>query len=766
MISCCNAGNWQVSSGYYNGCTGCFYVHSSATLGSGCNFFFGCCVCQTPAVKGGVLNACCDYHAWVTAVQNNYVVTATCNGFAGALSATGMVDSLTYDQQPLVRTGIGNSTVVLAGWNSSSTCTPMCVLQFYTNNNCLRASCSYTISPGCCALMAVEYNPGGNVFVALNCNKDLLSSVDGITWNVVCSCACSGMSCFCGDSLFFNTSNCKTVLYTPTSNYGSNATIMFTCNGCSWTHCTICTGCTAPGGAFHEMPGGKLVNYTTSWDTTTFKGVITQPISNAALGSFNYNVARSSSYSSGRCNVYSYALCCYLSIPCSITGTASTDASVYGSADGNGWCWITNIPYSGYPNHVVYNQCTNKIISIDAKHCSYNSNTVIRYANVCSGMTWTTVDTKTKSCNLTRNNNCWCDVTNTVIIRLFTNTNGTRIGWAISDCTYSNGCCSDNYGVWYRNSASVNTTECDILRITSDYGVTSCTVPQCYSHTYGGIGGSLYEPIPSVLSQGNFVTFYHANCCYGCTGASAGYVPGRSAVHYCFDTATNDLVYIGCNSPTCAGGSNGCCYQSYYYTWDGSFCWKRTCSAWPIITQNKKIVYLNAVTAYVNMADCCQSYCWNSAVHATAYDDCSKSLYFIYEECFDRGIPKIGYIKTDVCCIGTPVANTTYLSASATCGNYNYYSCSWKAILGYSSSLSCDDTGFGCSFNNGYKNPMTCPCDNGAFHIASYGITVDCRGVITTKYGPLLTCYNCATYFSVPEYPSTSLQLKNYIKVC
>jgi hypothetical protein len=567
------------------------------------------------------------------------------------------------------------------------------IVKFFSGNTTPCYCC--TVITDTCRFDAHGYNGNSCVFVGLRCNN-LVYSPDGITWTTACCCTCLSFT----GSKFLTTKDNKTILYGDFNrSYGTagNVNILYSCNGCNWQLLTKCIGRSATVGPMHEIPGSNLIGNHNILVDNNFSCInLVHPWEMGSSGCCTY-------CGHGRCVAYVYGLQCYISLPCSSTtcGGGTAISSIYGSANGDGWCYIGEVPRSGQGDTYKIQQYQCKIIGVS--HYFVNSNVALLCANLgTTPLSFTCVDTKIKPCEHFRFNGG--------PIQIFSNKTGSSVGFAIA-CNCD--CCVYRLQPLYRTLAN------SLIHYTKDFGTTICCITNQYNNCVWQCSIALGESkfVPNLYNYGNVISMYK-QVCGGGGEAPVTYYAVTDSVHYCF-TSTGDLTYIGC---TC-----GCTYCAS----DGICC---TSLSLPVVGTSGAIYYMKSALAPSTSG-------WsNATVH---YDECTDLHYT--------------YVSNNCCTIIASTKNGTWTYNSATIGcisptsslTTNAAYCCWPNISRYTSLGAC------CNFIN-------TPFANGSGD-QRVAFSVDCLNRFATNYGAMCACFDTTLCFVVPNIELSSV-LSTYMR--
>jgi len=583
----------------------------------------------------------------------------------------------------------GYDTLLLGGG-----CCCQMIVKFYSGNTTPCYCC--TVATQTCQFTTHGYNGNSCVFVGLRCNN-LIYSPDGITWTTACCCTCLSFTGFG----FLTTKDNKTILYgdfnRPHGTAG-NVNILYSCNGCNWQLLTKCIGRSRSAGPMYEIPNSNIIaNHNILVDNNFTCINLVYPFE-------DNNICKDPSYcGAGRCTAYVYGLQCYISLPRSTRTCNGCRMSIYGSANGDGWCFIGELPDSSNGDSFILQQYTCKILG--AAH-SFNSNVTLFCANLgTTPLSFTCVDTRIRPCSQFLNN--------AGPIQIFSNKVGTSVGFAIA-CSC---CCCGQYAP----APSFNNLSNALIQYTKNFGTTICCITAVHNNCRNNCSMLIYENnfVPNLYNYGNVVSLYRQVCAGGGEQPVTFYQV-RDAIHYCFNS-NDDLIFAGCNCGCINCGPSGVCCTSL---------------SLPLLSTNGTLYFVQSVIAPST------SGFKNVRMH---YDECNDLHYTFAVSgcCTVLASTKNGTWNFNAVTIGCLSATGTLTTNAPFCcfPGLSHYSlpgsvCSPRVPLFY---------------------------ENGSRSEASF--SMDCLNRLVTNYGAMCACFDNSLCFVLPTI-DLSPSATTFIRAC
>jgi hypothetical protein len=567
----------------------------------------------------------------------------------------------------------GYDTLLLGGG-----CCCLMSIKLYSGNTTPCYCC--TLATQACQFTAHNYNGNSCVFVGLRCNN-LVYSPDGITWTTACCCTCLSFTGF----NFLTTKDNKTILYgdfNRAHGTAGNVNILYSCNGCDWQLLTKCIGRSRTAGPMYEVPNSNIIaNHNILVDNNFTCINLVYPFE-------DNNICKDPTYcGKGRCTAYVYGLQCYISLPRSSQTCNGCKMSVYGSANGDGWCYIGDLPTNNQGDSYILQQYTCKILGV--AHNLNSSNIFLACANLgTTPLSFTCVDTKIRPCSQFRNDRG--------PIQIFSNKVGTSVGFAIA-CSCC--CCGQ-----YVPAPLFNNLSNALIQYTKDFGTTICCITAVNNNCRSQCCAPTFQSkfVPNLYNYGNVVSLYYQVVV---EGDPPTYYQITDANHYCFNPS-GDLIYNSCNCGCTNCGPAGLCCPTYTL---------------PLISTNGTMYFVQSV-----IGASCTSF-RNISMH---YDECSDLHYTFAVQgcCTVLASTKNGTWNTNPTTIGC-------LSATGTLTT-NAPFCCFPGITHYTL------PGSTCSprVNLFYEGSQDME--------ASFSI--DCLNRLVTNYGAMCACFDNTLCFVVP----------------
>ena len=478
-----------------------------------------------------------------------------------------------------------------------------------------------------------------------------------------------------------------------------NVNILYSCNGCDWQLLTKCIGRSRTTGPMYEIPNSNIIaNHNILVDNNFTCINLVYPFDASNCGPGPLYCGR------GRCTAYVYGLQCYISLPRSSQQCTGCRMSVYGSANGDGWCFIGDLPTNNRGDSYILQQYTCKILGV--AYDLNNSNIHLACANLgTTPLSFTCVDTKIRPCSQFLNN--------AGPIQIFSNKVGTSVGFAIA-CSC---CCCGAYNPapLYNNLSNA------LIQYTKNFGTTICCITAVHNNCRSGCSIATYESkfVTNLYNYGNVVSLYK-QVCGGGGESPVTFFQVTDAIHYCFNTS-GDIVFTGCYCGCINCGPAGVCCTSL---------------SLPLLSTNGKMYFVQSVIAPSITGFS------NGSMH---YDECSDLHYTFASQgcCTVLASTKNGTWNFNSSTIGC-------LSATGTLTT-NAPFCCWPGLSHYVLPQSvCSSR---VSLYYGASSDME----------ASFSI--DCLNRLVTDYGAMCACFDNTLCFSVPTI-DLSPSATTFIRAC